>query len=105
MKNIQKDFEKKGYVIVKPERKILNEIRKNIYLSIKKKINSKYKNKEIDSFFNTFHRFVKSKDLNEIRFSTYNLINRNKKFQNLYYEAAKPFLNILVGNELAMQKK
>ena len=105
MKNIQKDFEKKGYTIVKPEKKILNEIREIIYSSIKKKIDSKYKNKDIDNFFNKFHEFAKSKDLNEIRFSTYNLINKSKKFQNLYYQAAKPFLNILVGNELAMQKK
>ena len=36
MKNIQKDFEKKGYTIVKPEKKILNEIREIIYSSIKK---------------------------------------------------------------------
>ena len=44
------------------------------------------------------------KDLNEIRFQTYHQLNRDKNFQNLCYQAAKPFLFDLVGNELAMQK-
>ena len=33
------------------------------------------------------------------------MINKDKKFGDIYYEIAKEYLNAIVGNELSMQKK
>ena len=62
-----------------------------------------YKNKE--NIFNNIHKSLKVKDLNDFRLNLHNYINKNKKFRELYYNIAKDYLNILVGNELAMQNK
>ena len=102
-----KFFEKNGYAIVKPDPKILNKIRQKVFnILIKnlklKKIKTDTNN--VEKFFNNFHKFINKKDLNETRFQTYHKLNKDIQFQNLYYEAAKPFLFNLVGNELAMQK-
>ena len=104
---MEKFFEKKGYIIVKPDRKILSQIRHKVFKALTKSLKLKkikFKPLEVEKFLNSLHRFVNKKDLNEIRFQTYHQLNRDKNFQNLYYQAAKPFLFDLVGNELAMQK-
>ena len=33
------------------------------------------------------------------------LINKSENIKKLYYKASKPMLDIIVGNELVMQKK
>ena len=104
MKNIIKNFEKNGYVIVPGNIDLLNKLRFNIYKQIQK---NKKLNKQIniENYFNNFHKNTHLKELNKLRFNIYNMINKDKKFGDIYYEIAKEYLNAIVGNELSMQKK
>ena len=108
MNNIQKIFEKNGYVIVPGNKTLLNKIRKIIFNKIK--INKKIKNKSdndsnITNIFNNFHKYINLKELNSLRFNIYKQINTGDVFSKIYYEIAKDYLDELVGNELSMQKK
>ncbi len=108
MSNIQKDFEKNGYIIVPADKVLLNKIQKEIILIIQKNINKKItvnNQKDILDILNNFHKIISKKNLNDLRFKIYNKINRSKNFQNYYYLIAKKYLEEIVGNELSMQKK
>jgi sporadic carbohydrate cluster 2OG-Fe(II) oxygenase len=108
VKNIQKDFEKNGYIVAPGNKDLLNQIRKTIFSNIKniKKIKNKSDDQEnITKIFNNFHKIIKLKDLNALRFNIYKKINTKKIFSKIYYEIAKEYLDQLVGNELSMQKK
>ena len=52
---------------------------------------------------NNIHRNIRIKDLNSFRLKIINDINKNKDFRELYYKISKPLLEIILGNELAMQ--
>ena len=108
MNNIQKIFEKNGYVIVPGNKILLNKIRKIIFNKIKN--NKKIKNKSdndsnITNILNNFHKYINLKELNSLRFNIYKQINISDVFSKIYYEIAKDYLDELVGNELSMQKK
>ena len=108
MRNLDKDFEKNGYVIVPGKKILLEKLRKIILSSIKynKKIQIKdYEKKNISKIFNNFHKLVKLKDLNNLRFNIYNKINLDTQCSTYLYEIAKDYLDKLVGNELSIQKK
>ena len=108
MNNIQKIFEKNGYVIVPGNKTLLNKIRKIIFNKIKnnKKIKNKSDNESnITNIFNNFHKYLNLKELNSLRFNIYKQINIGDVFSKIYYEIAKDYLDELVGNELSMQKK
>jgi len=105
---IQEKFEKNGYVIATGNKELLHKIRKNIFNNIKN--NKKIKNKSDDEknitkIFNNFHHYVSLKKLNSLRFNIYKNINAGSIFSETYYKIAKDYLDDLVGNELAMQKK
>jgi len=108
MKNIKKDFEKNGYVVVPGNKKLLDKIRKIIFNNVKN--NKKIKNKNdsesnITEIFNSFHKFINLKELNSLRYNIYKKINNSNVFSEIYYEIAKDYLDVLVGNELSIQKK
>ena len=108
MNKIQEKFEKNGYVIVPGNKELLNKIRKIIFNNIKKnkKIKDKSDNEEnITKIFNNFHHYISLKELNSLRFNIYKKINVGSIFNEIYYKIAKDYLDELVGNELAMQKK
>ena len=80
---IQKKFEKNGFVIVPGNKILLNKIRKIIFNNIKQ--NNKIKNKEdteknITKVFNNFHKFVSLKKINSLRFNVYKNINVGNVF-------------------------
>ena len=103
---IQNKFLKNGYYIfdIKKKKK-LNYIKKEVtkytleWLQ-KKKIKVKLNSKILDNV----HKFVQISELNDLRIYIYNKINQKKYFQKLYYELGKEYINIICGNELAMQK-
>lgn len=108
MTNIKINFEKNGYVVVPAKKNHLEKLRKIILNSIKKdkKIDNKLKKFENNSsVFNNFHKLISKKELNNLRFNIYKKINNNKLFGEIFYELAKNYLDELVGNEIAMQKK
>ena len=100
--DLVKRFLKNGYVVCNIENKeALNWI-KNFYL---KKLNSILEKKIDDkNILNNFHKYIKSKDLNNIRLKLINEINRSNIYRKNYYKVASKYLDILVGNELVMQR-
>ena len=87
MKDIQKKFEKNGYVVVPGNKKLIDEIRDQIFLSVKNNY-KKTNKKSVEFFLNNFHKFINTKNLNKLRFNAYNKIN-TKKFSEIYYNVAK----------------
>jgi len=57
-----------------------------------------------DSLNNT-HKNIGIKELNDFRLDVINEINAQPWLREAYYNIAKPYLDILVGNELAMQSR
>ena len=108
MINIEKKFEENGYVILPANKKLLDKLRSNILMKIKKNKNIKITNqKKIDNskILNNFHHLINSKNLNSLRFDIYNKINSNPEFSNIFYDITKIYLDSLIGNEISMQKK
>lgn len=101
-KKISADFINRGYVILpaqnlkileKIKKKVENFIIKNHKIKIAKKIN-----------LNSIHKYFNKDKLNNVRLSIINFINQDKHFKNYYFNIAKDYLSILVGNDLVMQK-
>ena len=102
---LSQEFEKNGYIIKdildksilkKMENKFIKFICKE--LEIKKKYRPQY-------ILNNFHKFLTTKDLNSIRLKFIDKLNASLEFRKHYYLMAKPYLDILVGNELVMQNR
>jgi len=60
---------------------------------------------ERENWFNQVHKTIDVNKLNEFRLKIIHGINSEPKFRELYFSLAKPYLESLVGNELAMQLK
>ena len=104
---IIEEFEKKGFVIFRPKNTgLLNEIRNEFLKYILKKI----KVKKIDDFkktefFNQIHKYISIKELNKFRLNIIKKINHSDKIKVKIHSLSKKYLDILVGNELAIQKR
>jgi sporadic carbohydrate cluster 2OG-Fe(II) oxygenase len=104
-KQTAKKFLENGYIIEKIQNlKKLNIIEKLVLNLLKKEIKNlkKYSNHYI---LNNTHKFVKKSKLNEIRLKIIEYLNSKNEFIKNYYLLSKPYLDILVGNELSMQKR
>jgi len=102
-KRISRDFENKGYIIrnVADQKSLkviqnffVKEIHRNIKIS---------KNLDNSTLLNSFHKMIKYNNLNVLRLKIINSMEKNKDLRKLYYLAAKPFIETIVGNELSMQ--
>ena len=51
------------------------------------------------------HRNIDIQELNDFRLEVINELNAQPWLKEAYYQVAKPYLDILVGNELAMQSR
>jgi len=102
---LQKKFEKQGYIIVNGDKKKLDSIRNFICEIIFEKLKINKKNVNQEYFINNFHKTVTKKKINDFRFTIYNVINKNKKVSEAYYQISKDYLDEIIGNEIAMQKK
>jgi sporadic carbohydrate cluster 2OG-Fe(II) oxygenase len=107
-KKILSSFNKNGFLIFKFGKrlnkvlKIRSFFEKNIK-DILKKRNIKIDNSK--DILNNFHKYIKFNDLNSIRLELYNKINKESWFLNDYFELGREELEIICGNELAMQRK
>jgi len=52
---------------------------------------------------NCIHDKIEVKDLNQFRLKVIRAFNSIHEFREMYFKVARPYLEILVGNELAMQ--
>ena len=101
---ISNEFKKKGYVIRKiKDTKSLSKIRKLFVKSIKKNIQKKIKFKKEEDIFNFIHKKIETNRLNSFRLKIINDINKSKNIRELYYKISRPVLDVILGNELAMQ--
>ncbi len=99
----QVSFLKNGYIIKKIENiDGFNTIKS----SIKKIIESKYKNKLKNlNIFDDFHKILKKDKINPIRMNIYNSLNKKDWFKPTFFSLAKNTIENIVSNELAMQSK
>lgn len=100
-----KKFLENGYIIEKIQNlKKLDVIEKLVLNLLRKEIKNlkKYSNQYI---LNNTHKFIKKSKLNEIRLKIIEYLNSKNEFVKNYYLLSKPYLDILVGNELSMQKR
>jgi sporadic carbohydrate cluster 2OG-Fe(II) oxygenase len=57
------------------------------------------------AFLNVIHERVTIADLNAMRLSVYNGVNAEPWLREAYFDIARPCIEALVGNELAMQRR
>ena len=58
---------------------------------------------EPEELLNYIHDRVEVKELNQFRLKVIRAFNSVSEFREMYYRVARPYLEVLVGNELAMQ--
>lgn len=58
---------------------------------------------DCSSYLDNIHKRVSSSNLNELRLQVFHQINRDDWFRESYYKLARRLLEVVVGNELAMQ--
>ncbi len=102
--NLSNKFLKDGYLIKKiSDQKALSFIKKLFLKSIRhKKEFKKIKDSEI---FDKTHKYLKKNNLNDFRLNLINILNNNKYLRKNYFLCAQPLLDLIVGNELVMQKR
>jgi len=102
---LNKEFSEKGFII-KPSQNVqaLSEIKNDLVNQIKKflKISRKV---NPDFLLNNIHKEISVNKLNNMRLHLIENMNLSRKNKRLYFESSRKFIEILVGNELAMQKK
>ena len=102
-KKISKEYLENGYVIQNIENlDSLNWIREH-FCKIIVSIFPKLRNKKKNYILNNIHKYIKISDLNKFRLDIFNKINSSKKFRENFYKISKSLVDIIVGNEIAMQ--
>ena len=92
-------FLKDGYIIFNiKEKQKLNYIKKKISGELNKRLK---KNINLENI----HQFLNPRKLNSFKMKIYSKINSNKKLFNNYYMVAQKELDLICGNEIAMQRK
>ena len=100
---ITKDYLKNGYVIHNIENlESLNWIR-NFFFTIVSKNLPKSKKEKSNKILDNIHKYVKISDLNKFRLDVFDKINSNYKFRENFYKISKSLVDVIVGNEIAMQ--
>lgn len=61
--------------------------------------------KNAEKFLNDIHNLVEPSTLNDFRLRVIQGLNALSEFRPMYYRLAKPYLEAIVGNELAMQQR
>jgi sporadic carbohydrate cluster 2OG-Fe(II) oxygenase len=93
-------FSVNGYVISEVENlTLLNSMRVDVE-KILREISPDF---TIENLLNDFHRLINPSKLNEVRLKVINGLNSNPQFRKSYFELARSAIEILVGNEIAMQ--
>ena len=96
-KILEEEFTNQGFIIREAaDKNALNKIQKFAIDLL-----SKRGGKSLDQT----HEIVDYGELNKFRLKVINEINSQPWFREAYYLVAKPYLDLLVGNELAMQSR
>jgi sporadic carbohydrate cluster 2OG-Fe(II) oxygenase len=100
---LSSEFIDKGYII-RPvaDQEALDWIR-NQFLNLVQKSLGPEIGLDIDAVLNSIHLKVPQEKLNSFRLEMIRGLNSIEGFRERYYRVARPYLEMLVGNELAMQ--
>lgn len=103
--NLSNKFIREGYII----KNVLDfeklKYISNLILKFSYKELGIINNKSSSIFFDKTETFIKVKDLNMFRVKLHKYLNKDINFKKFFFELSKDYIEILVGNELAMQKK
>jgi len=102
---ISKEFENKGYIIKNITNKSLLREIENIFIKFARKELKIKKKIKPQKLLNNIQKYLPINKLNSFRVKLINHINSSKNVRKFYYLIAKPYLDCLAGNELAMQKR
>jgi len=96
-KILESEFLDQGYIIRKTANKDALEKIKNFVTDMLVKKGGVY--------LDNAHDIISTNELNDFRLDVIKEINSQSWLREAYYQVAKPYLDILVGNELAMQSR
>ena len=98
-------FLQEGYVIKKtnnlPE---LDNLQNFLVKQSSELLDKKIKSNNLE-FLDNIHNFITPEKINDFRIEIINAMNNEKEIRENYYKISKKYLHIIVGNELAMQKR
>ena len=99
------EYLEKGYFVGPvTDIKALSWIRENIIHIAKKELGINDSTQE-DQFLDLIHKKMSVTQLNDFRLAMIRKINLLSDFRQKYYQIVKPYLDVIVGNELSMQLK
>lgn len=101
---ISEEFIQNGYIVADIENKQAYEdfLKPFLqHLSLEYTVNRN----NLTEWLNNVHKVISPENLNNFRLNIIQTINNDKNFRESYYRLAKPLLDIIVGNELAMQRR
>ena len=102
-KKIIQSFLSTGYSIVDFDNlKKLDKIKNEIFSLSRKILN--IKNLQKDLFFDYTQNYIKPNNLNKFKIEIISKINSKRIIKDSYYDLSQKVLDIIVGNEIAMQK-
>jgi len=99
---ISNQFLKDGYIVRSiKEFELVKKIKSEIYFILNEK--KPESESELNDFFNNSHKKIELSKLNETRVELIAKLNALPWVRESYYQIAKEFLDLIVGNEISMQ--
>ena len=104
-KKISEEYINNGFVIRPVADQAVLDWIQSCFEEQSKKILKVVSEKKTSSWLNFIHDHVPVNQLNNFRLKMIEFMNANSEFRKKYYQLARPYLESLVGNELAMQRR
>ena len=102
-KKTSEEYLTQGYVVrTIKDLNILDSIRDLVCKNIINKFSELKENKP-ENILNNIHKNISIPELNKFRLNLIDKINSSNNFRENYYKIAKSLIDIIVGNEVAMQ--
>ena len=104
-RKISDEYISEGYIIRQvADSEALSRIREH-FVDVIRDTLGKSMTTDVDQLLNDIHRHVPVENLNDFRLRIIRGINSISDFRELYFRVARPYVEMLVGNELAMQQR
>ena len=92
-----------GYVIQDVDNIYSLDWIRNYFCKIISTTFPKFKKDKPAKILNNIHKHIDPSDLNKFRLDIFNKINSSNNFRENFYKVSKPLVDVIVGNEIAMQ--
>ena len=102
-KKISEQYLKQGYVIQDIEDMNSLDWIRDCHYKIISKVLRKLNGNNPKDILNKIHKYISISDLNKFRLDIINKINSTENFRENFYKISKSLIEIVVGNEIAMQ--